>query len=499
MNGHSLIRKNLPLLFLLLFSVPLFFHNIQDTHSPGGDDYAQYIKEAQNIATGKPYYQSNYVFNKYNNCYSPPQYPPGFPLMLAPVVKYWGIAIRPMCYFNTVIAVFILFALFFYFRKYMSAFAAVCLAIVISYSQSMMDLKQEVLSDETSMLFVLLYLIARNAKTFGWQRITWLVLLATMAIFIRTQCVLLLFAELVFLCIAIVKSSVKEKKFSLKPALGIPSLFVVAGCFLLTFLLNKILFYCPTSAAGFYVDFLKITLQKGLPSIVRDNASALLTSITAFFHYDTDHGLRTVIVTLMESAGLVFCCLGFFISATRRLCFDDIFFVFVCAMVLYYPIHDPRYFLPVMPVVFYYCYVALAKIVPVVTDIRPRYVALLLTFTSLFAGMRYLRTTTLPPFGYVPEPKDQQAFSYIVAHVSDSDIIICSRPRLTTLYTNKRCMIHAWQYSMDVNKKVFDSVHAKYLLLNGIVDDYYKAYLYGYEHPTDSVTIAPGYMLYTLR
>ena len=312
MNRYPLIQKNLPLLFLLLFSFPLFFHNIHDTHSPGGDDYALYIKEAQNIANGKPYYQSNYVFNKYNNCYSPPQYPPGFPLLLAPVVKYYGIAIRPMCYFNTVIAVFILFALFFYFRRYMSALAALCLAIVISYSQCMMDLKQAVLSDETSMLFVLLYLVVRNAKTFSWQRITLLVLLATMAILIRTQSVLLLFAELVFLGCYQVKAFVKEKRISAKTALKLPSLYVVSGCFLLTFLLNKTLFYCPTSASSFYVDFLKITLEKGLPAIVRDNSSTLLASITAFFHYDTDHGMRTVIVTLMESAGLVFCCIGFF-------------------------------------------------------------------------------------------------------------------------------------------------------------------------------------------
>ncbi len=499
MNRHPPIQKYLPLLVLLLFSLPLFFHNIHDTHSPGGDDYAQYIKEAQNIAHGKPYYQSNYVFNKYNNCYSPPQYPPGFPLLLAPVVKYWGIAIRPMCYFNTVIAAIILFALFFYFRRYMSAFAAVCLAIVVSYSQCMMDLKQEVLSDETSLLFVLLYLIARNAKTFSWQRITLLVLLAAMAIFIRTQSVLLLFAEATFLLIYAVKTFAKEKGNLMKSVLSLPSLYVVAGCFLLTFLLNKTLFYCPASAAGFYVDFLKITLQKGLPSIIRDNASTLLASVTAFFHYDTDHGLRTVIVTLMESAGLAFCCIGFFMSVTRRLCFDDIFFVFVCAMVLYYPIHDPRYFLPAMPVVFYYCYSSIMNITPVVTSIKPRYVALLLTFTYLFAGMRYLRTTTLPPFGYVPEAKDTQAFAYLSAHVNERDIIITSRPRLTTLYTNKRCMIHAWQYPMSVNKKVFDSVHAKYLLMNGIVDDYYKTYLRDYEHPVDSVNIAPGYVLYTLR
>ncbi len=498
MNRQLLLKNYLPLLFLLLFAVPLFFHNIHNTHSAGGDDYALYIKEAQNIAQGKPFYESGYVFNKYNNCYSPPQYPPGFPLLLAPVVRYWGLDIKPMCYFNTVIAVCILFGLFFYFRKYMSAVAACCLAIAISYSQCMMDLKQAVLSDASSMLFVLLYLIVRNAKTFSWQRVAVLILLASMAMLVRTQSVLLLFAEVVFLCLSVIRSYVKERTFSPK-ALQSPSLYVAAGTFLLTFLINKTVFYCPASAPGFYIDFLKATAQKGLPSIIRDNADALLGSVTNFFHYDTDHGLRTAIVKLMESTGLVCCGIGFLMSVTKRLHFDDIFFVFVCAMVLYYPIHDPRYFFPVLPVVFYYCYLALARFVPLVISVTPRYVALLLTFIYLFAGMNYLRSTTIPPVGYVPEAKDRQAFSYLDAHVNDSDIIVCSRPRLMALYTHNRYMIHAWQHPYDVNKRVFDSMHVKYLLLNGIVDDYYKVYLQGYEHPLDSVTIASGYVLYRLR
>src|SRR5262245_45027920 len=108
-KASHFINKNFPLIFLLLCSIPLFFLNIHNGHSPGGDDYAQYIKEAQNLANGLPYFRSNYVFNKYNFFYSPPQYPPGFPLLLAPVIKVWGIAIKPMCYFNTVIAICLLF------------------------------------------------------------------------------------------------------------------------------------------------------------------------------------------------------------------------------------------------------------------------------------------------------------------------------------------------------------------------------------------------------
>ena len=485
-------------LLLLLLSIPLFFLNIHNTHSGGGDDYAQYIKEAQNIAIGKPYYQSNYVFNKYNNCYSPPQYPPGFPLLLAPVVKAYGIAIRPMCYFNTVLAICLMLACYVYFKKYMGVIAAMCLSVVIAYSGCMVDLKQAVLSDEASMLFVLLYLIARNAESFTWRRIMLLVLFASMAILIRTQSVLLIFAEVIYLVVLVIKGYVQERRFSLKLVSGTP-LYVIAGCMAMTLFLNKVVFYCPTSAGGFYVDFLKITLQKGLPNIVRDNASTLIGSITNFFHYNTDSGMRTVIVEAMESGGLVFCCIGFIITVTRRLCVDDIFFVLVCGLVLYYPIHDLRYFFPVMAIVFYYCYRALERIIPVLTKIKPRYIGLLLTGIYLFAGLKYLSSTTLPPQGYVPEFKDRQAFDYISSHVKDSDIILCSRPRLTTLYTNKRCMIHAWQYPMDVNKKDCDSMKVKYVLLNGIADDYYTIFLRHYEHPVDSVNIAPGYMLYTLR
>ena len=278
-----------------------------------------------------------------------------------------------------------------------------------------------------------------------------------------------------------------------------PAALIIPGCLLLTFLLTKVVFYCPSSASGFYIDFLRITLDKGLPSIIRDNAGTLLASITNFFHYETDSGMRTVMVTLMENAGLVLCCIGFIISVTKRLCFDDIFFILVCGLVLYYPIHDLRYFFPVIAIVFYYCYKTLEQIIPIITKVKPRYIGIALTCIYLFAGLRYLSSTTKPPIGYVPELKDRQAFSYIATLVSDSDIILCSRPRLTTLYTNKRCMIHAWQYPMDVNKKVYDSMKVKYLHMNGIVDDYYRAYLSQYERPLDSIQIAPGYMLYTLR
>jgi len=489
-------------LFLALFAIPLFFLNIHNVHPAGGDDYAQYIKEAQNIANGKPYYQSNYVFNKYNNCYSPPQYPPGFPLLLAPVVKIWGIAIMPMCYFNTVIAVCLLFSFFIFFRKYAGSVSAFCLAVIISYSGIMIDLKQLVLADESCLLFVMLYLIFRNARRFSWQRVSLLIVFASMAILIRTQSVLLVFAEMLYIILFVIREWIRQKKFTLTLICKIPSLYIIAGSLLLSVFLNSTVFYSPTSALQFYVDFLQSTLQKGVLTIVRDNINSFLATISGFFHYDTENSIRTAIVTVMGSAGLLFCIIGFVIKITGRLSFDDLFFILLCGLMLYYPIHDSRYFLPAIAIVYYYCYAALEKILPVLTKIRLRNIGLGITAVYLIAGFHYFKTTTeMFPYGYMPLRKDMLAVSYISKNISDSDIIVCARPRLTTLYTNKKCMVHAWQYPMDVNRRVFDSMRVKYILLNGFsyTDDYYHTYLNNFQHPIDSTYLAQGYMLYTLR
>ena len=494
------IKKSLPLICLTLLSVPLFFLNIHNGHSPGGDDYAQYIKEAQNIANGKHFYLTNYVFNPYNNCYSPPQYPPGFPLLLAPVVKIWGLNIRAMCYFNTIIAVCLLFCFYVYFRKYTGGLAAVCLSAIISYSGMMIDMKQSVLADEPCLLFVMIYLILRGARTHNWLSILLLGICGAMAILMRTQSILLLFAEALFVGISLIKERIAEKKWRMGLILKAPSAYVIFYSLALVVFVNKVVFYCPTSAFGFYVEFLKITLQKGMASIVRDNINFLLQALTGFFHYDTENSIRTAIVTTIENSGFVLCFSGFFISVARRLAFDDLFFILLCGLMLYYPIHDARYFLPAIAIVFYYCYAALAKVLPAITGIKPRYIALLVTGIYFFAGLRYLKGTTKPPYGYVPEQKDLRAFEYISSHVNDTELVICARPRLVTLYTNKRCMIHAWQYPMATNRKIFDSMNARYLLIiSGIAEDYYRTYLGQYQHPLDSANIGGGYTLYKIR
>lgn len=56
-----------------------------------GDDWAQYVLHAANLASGHPYPDTGYVFNPDYPSVGPASYPPAVPLMLAPVIAVFGV------------------------------------------------------------------------------------------------------------------------------------------------------------------------------------------------------------------------------------------------------------------------------------------------------------------------------------------------------------------------------------------------------------------------
>ncbi len=490
------------LLFLLLLSIPLYFINIHDVHG-WGDDFALYIKEAQNIASGKPYYQTNYIFNKYNNIYSPPQYPPGFPLMLAPIVKTWGLSFKAMFYFNSVLATALLFALFAYFRKRnIDKAISVCLSVLIVYSSYLLDLKGNVLADVPCLLFSTLYLAYREAVSYSWKRILLLILFAVLAIQMRSQAIFLLAAEGLFLFFFFIKSIIRERGVVIKRLTEPPSLFLIAGVTLANVFINRVIFYTPSSMSSFYGWFIEFVFDKGIYTWGRDNFYNLFSTIITYFHYGNDHGILKSAMFFIESTGLVFGGFGLLMSIRSRIAFDDIFFIVMCVMVIYYPVHDPRYFLPAVPILFYYCYTSLNAVIPVIIPAaNSKKVFIAGTILYLVLGYNYIENITLAPApGKIPQPKEMTAFSYITKHVDDADVIVFNKARALTLFTGKKAMCYSWEVSDDMNKKIFDSMGVKYMLvIHGFEDDFFKRYLSQVQRPTDSVNIAEGYTLYKLH
>ena len=83
-------KKLLEYLLVMLVLSPLLLLNIRNSHD-WGDDFAGYITQARNIAEGKPFYKTKFEFHDYNPSYAPPYYSYGFPLLLSPVIKHYGL------------------------------------------------------------------------------------------------------------------------------------------------------------------------------------------------------------------------------------------------------------------------------------------------------------------------------------------------------------------------------------------------------------------------
>lgn len=66
-----------------------FVATIRDGHD-WGDDFSQYILHARNLAQGRPYHLTGYLYNAAEPM-APVCYPPGFPLLLAPLFRLAGL------------------------------------------------------------------------------------------------------------------------------------------------------------------------------------------------------------------------------------------------------------------------------------------------------------------------------------------------------------------------------------------------------------------------
>lgn len=497
-TGNTLpMTRTYLIIVLAVLSMPLFFLNIQETHG-WGDDFALYIKEAQNIATCRPFNEHTWIFNPYNIAYSPPQYPPGYPLLLAPVIKTFGTSILAISYMNALISAGLLFALYGYFRNHAGNAAAICLAVMISYTGCMIDLKSAILADVACMLFIVLYLWLRERCRNTPLNIAMMILMAVCAIQTRSQAICIVAAEAMILFIGIVAEAIRNKGVPWGYVRSQPLLFVLPGVLVIHYVLGAWVFPTSISTMPFYYNIADAALRQttfasacsGMYDGVSRTAALpfIYTSLPASWV-----DVSVIVICILAAIGIV-------IKLRRKPGASDGFFVVMLALLMYYPLKDARYFIPLFPALALYVYyvvrIGLTKLPLAAKPI----VALAVTLLYLGAGgERLVRYATEHPGG-LPEQKEIDAFAYIKKHVRADKIIVFVKPRLLALYTGKRTVNTAWQVPFARNKEIFDSMGVKYLLiLNGLEDVYFRDYMQQVSPPVDSTVIGDGYTLYTLR
>lgn len=154
------------MLIVAVSLIPLLFINLRSTHD-WGDDFAQYLHQAQNIKAGISQNNTGYIFNE--NCFTGPvAYPAGFPLLLTPVVSAIG---TDFVILNQYISVFLILTgvtLFLIFRFYVSFLPASLMAIIFAYNPSLIHFKAQILSDLPFTFFSVLCILFIHLKQRYW-------------------------------------------------------------------------------------------------------------------------------------------------------------------------------------------------------------------------------------------------------------------------------------------------------------------------------------------
>ena len=483
---------------LLLLSVPLFFLSISDEHS-WGDDFAQYIKEALNIAQGKPFYTSGYIYNPYNPLYAPPQYPPGFPLLLAPVVRYFGVAIRPMLYFNSLLCAVLILTAYKFFKQRMGALKAVLLSLAVGYSNYIINLKGNVLSDLPCLILILLYLIVRTRSRPAKIDVLWLILISAAAVQMRSQAFLLFVAEGLGVLVLIWNNRLKIKEKGLLTDCMLPFLVIINSTGL-CWLLNKGIFPTTLPTESFYTHYLRLIVNHDPVQLMRTNVPALYHYISGYFFYRCKAPFLNDVITALRLVGFLFCVFGFVSVCKKKAGIAEYFFVVMCLLVLSMPVQDWRYFLPAMPLVFFYTVTGLGAVMNLAGRAMHTQWIIAGFCIYMISGFDFFVEKVVDPCpGGVPTQREVQAFDHLKNYISDTDIIAFAKPRFLTFYTNVHTVNMAPQSDMAANKRFMDSLGVRYILVVDHLDDAPFRMLKAQYTVRDSIQIAPTYWLYKIR
>jgi 4-amino-4-deoxy-L-arabinose transferase-like glycosyltransferase len=149
-------------LILIIFTIGVFYlSTIREGHL-WGDDFSIYISHARNIAEGRPYADTGYIYNP-RKVLGPQTYPPVFPLLLAPVYKIWGLNLTAMKVEVILIFLLSLFIIYLAFRGELQWPYLYALVALVGLNPQFWLFKENILSDLPFLLFTYLsfYIIHR--------------------------------------------------------------------------------------------------------------------------------------------------------------------------------------------------------------------------------------------------------------------------------------------------------------------------------------------------
>ncbi|MGB4654250.1 MAG: hypothetical protein WBH98_02310 [Bacteroidales bacterium] len=428
--------KHLFYISVALIVIPLFFIGLQSGHD-WGDDFALYIKQALSIASGESLYNTNYVFNE-KYFIGPKFYPMGFPILLSPIVYFFGNNINILLWFISLLYCAMALLVAVYYKKHFSNYTTLVMLVVLLYNALMLQIKQQVLTEIPFTILILALLLHFNKKR-ETRTIDVIVrvLLISFLFLIRTLGIALIGSLLVYYGVLWLKKQIKVKDLMVCVA------FYAVIPILVYFIVHRFVFSIHDSNISQYSAYF---FTNNIFETISHNLHKYL--LVFFDSFTANSGAFKGIALAMSSGLFVFACVGFVRTVLSKIRLDEIFFVAYFAAILLY--HDadsafrfmfPIYFLIVFYAVVGFKYLILNKVSNRKAIVSLKTLVLILFILIYVPGVKDLcsQCRTVP---YGPQSETAiEFFDYANNNIDKNSLISFAKPRAMALYSEPKYIV----------------------------------------------------------
>ncbi len=387
-----------------------------------GDDFALYISHARNLAEGRPYADTGYIYNPRFASLSPRTYPPVLPLLLAPVYHLCGLDL-----FALKVEMVLLFAAFlavFYltFRDELPAPYLLAVLLLLALNPYLWDYKDRIMSEVPFLLFTYLVflLLARahdETRSPGGRRLAAVGAGAALYLACGTRSVGIVLVP----CVLAEGWLRRRRPGRVTPwVLAVFAAGVAAQRLLLPF-------------DGSYFDQLVLD-----PVLFGRNALWLVKAVGLY----ADNGSSVAGVLLSAAAIGGLGLLGCLDRARRGITCREVFVVLYPAILLIWPSAEstPRFLLPLAPLVLVYVCQALRQLGAWRGPAWER----------VPAGVLAAGVLALYVFGYsradfgslregIGKKESMELFEFVRHRTPPDAVVLFQKPRAMALLTGRRC------------------------------------------------------------
>ncbi len=444
----------------LLLGCGLFFINIKDSHD-WGDDFAQYLQQAENLEQGLPLGASPYIQNPDFLLIGPKAYPPGFPLLLCVSNTLFQNEIVGGQY---LISFFLLLAGWIFFlllkRFKVPYFLSLMLMLSFIYHPWILEQKAQLLSDIPFTFFVLLScLLADFKKKLSYFLLAGLA--AGMAISIRSVGWVIPLAGLATTAYFSFKSKGFDKKYGLFTLVTIISALAI----------NLLAGY--NGISGGYSSQIGNEARL-IPTFIR-HLEDYTTGLNYFIEIEVNHwhGFM-LILQLLFWIGLLFGIL----RMRKEQTFITVFTSGYLLLIIIFPFTGGfRFLLPVIPLIILLSATGFPRLFKWQSSIAILMLIILNVAYQPFRAYIIKQENQMVVGPQTPEAKE--LFSFIQNNLAEDDIVVFSKPRALGYYTHVKTAATLWEIDQEQFIKQTEELGAthylhyteiEYFALNTFVD-----------------------------